>query len=235
MAPLPRMRLEITQKPFTNCATDFAGPFYTMQGRGRPRRKRHLCLSLITNSLLLHFSPWPSQKLSVSIPSVSCSSVVSDVLAPDSKYKSQMRSPLCSQSFLVFVPSCFSCSMATFLLLVTLSDLSTETIVNSPSFLHISFSFRSLCLRARDTNIGASNRCQAKRHVSEKQEFGINMHRHLNYESQSNLNNRSQPCAQFLRKAKEICFFSPFCLKLYEFFLHIAFDCFCQLSGESLR
>jgi len=45
MAPLPRIRLEMTQKPFANCATDFAGPFYTMQGRGRPRMKRYLCLN----------------------------------------------------------------------------------------------------------------------------------------------------------------------------------------------
>ena len=44
MAPLPRIRLEITRRPFTNCATDFAGPFYTIQGRGRPRIKRYLCL-----------------------------------------------------------------------------------------------------------------------------------------------------------------------------------------------
>ena len=44
MAPLPRIRLEMTWRPFANCATDFAGPFYTMQGRGRPRMKRYLCL-----------------------------------------------------------------------------------------------------------------------------------------------------------------------------------------------
>lgn len=80
------------------------------------------------NSLVSHFAPCLSQKLSISILSVSCSSVVSDVLAPDSNCKSQMQSLLCSRSFLFFVASCFCCSMATFLLLVTLSDLSTETL-----------------------------------------------------------------------------------------------------------
>ena len=29
MAPLPRIRLVLTMKPFTNCAVDFAGPFFT--------------------------------------------------------------------------------------------------------------------------------------------------------------------------------------------------------------
>ena len=54
MAPLPRIRLESTQKPFTNCATDFAGPFYTMQGRGRPRRKRYLCLFVCLQTHCCH-------------------------------------------------------------------------------------------------------------------------------------------------------------------------------------
>ena len=46
-----------------------------------------------------------------------------------------------------------------------------KTIVNSPTFLHISSSFRSHCLLSRDTNMVASNRCQAKGHVGEKQEY----------------------------------------------------------------
>ena len=46
-----------------------------------------------------------------------------------------------------------------------------KTIVNSPTFPHISSSFRSLCLRSRDTNMAINNRCQAKGHVSEKQEL----------------------------------------------------------------
>ena len=44
MAPLPRIRLEVTMKPFMNSAVDFAGPFYTIQGRGKSRVKRYLCL-----------------------------------------------------------------------------------------------------------------------------------------------------------------------------------------------
>lgn len=54
MAPLPRIRLEMTQKPFANCATDFAGPFYTMQGRGRPRVKRYLCLFVCLQTHCCH-------------------------------------------------------------------------------------------------------------------------------------------------------------------------------------
>ena len=44
MAPSHRIRLEMTRRTFANCATDFAGPFYTMQGRSRPRMKRYLCV-----------------------------------------------------------------------------------------------------------------------------------------------------------------------------------------------
>ena len=46
-----------------------------------------------------------------------------------------------------------------------------KTIVNSPTFPHTSFFLRSLCLLSRDTNMAASNRCQAKGHVGEKQEL----------------------------------------------------------------
>ena len=35
MAPLPQFRLQMTNRPFTNCATDYGGPYLTMQGRGR--------------------------------------------------------------------------------------------------------------------------------------------------------------------------------------------------------
>ena len=35
MAPLPQFRLEMTYRPFTNCATDFGGPYLMIQGRGR--------------------------------------------------------------------------------------------------------------------------------------------------------------------------------------------------------
>ena len=54
MAPLPRIRLEATMKPFTNCAVDFADPFYTIQGRGKSRVKRYLCLFVCLQTHCLH-------------------------------------------------------------------------------------------------------------------------------------------------------------------------------------
>ena len=35
MAPLPRIRLQQSSRPFINCAVDFGGPYLTKQGRGR--------------------------------------------------------------------------------------------------------------------------------------------------------------------------------------------------------
>lgn len=36
MAPLSKIRLELTMRPFINCSVDFPKPFLTKQGRGRP-------------------------------------------------------------------------------------------------------------------------------------------------------------------------------------------------------
>lgn len=58
MAPLPRIRLEMTRRPFANCATDFAGPFYKMQDRGRPRMKRYLCVFVCLQTHCCHLE-WP--------------------------------------------------------------------------------------------------------------------------------------------------------------------------------
>lgn len=44
MAPLPLPRLEVSLKAFTRTAVDYAGPFITIQGRGKRRQKRYLCL-----------------------------------------------------------------------------------------------------------------------------------------------------------------------------------------------
>ena len=44
MAPLPTSRLKTSLRAFTRCAVDFAGPFVTVQGRGKRRVKRYLCL-----------------------------------------------------------------------------------------------------------------------------------------------------------------------------------------------
>jgi len=54
MAPLPTMRLEATMKPFTNCAVDFAGPYLTVQGRGKVRVKRYMCLFLCLQTHCCH-------------------------------------------------------------------------------------------------------------------------------------------------------------------------------------
>ena len=85
MAPLPKLRLELTRRPFANCAVDFAGPYLTKQGRGKSRAKRYLCLflclrihcchlemawSLQTDGFLQAFTPmvarrgWPRAVLS---------------------------------------------------------------------------------------------------------------------------------------------------------------------------
>ena len=44
MAPLPLARLQMSLKAFTRTAVDFGGPFTTIQGRGKRREKRYLCL-----------------------------------------------------------------------------------------------------------------------------------------------------------------------------------------------
>ena len=44
MAPLPLARLQTSLKAFTRTAVDFGGPFITIQGRGKRREKRYLCL-----------------------------------------------------------------------------------------------------------------------------------------------------------------------------------------------
>ena len=44
MAPLPISRLTTSLRAFTKTAVDFGGPFITVQGRGKRRLKRYLCL-----------------------------------------------------------------------------------------------------------------------------------------------------------------------------------------------
>ena len=81
MAPLPRIRLQQTSRPFINCAVDYGRPYLTTQRRGRVRAKRYLCLqthcchldlasSLDTDVFLNAFirmagrRGWPQQMLS---------------------------------------------------------------------------------------------------------------------------------------------------------------------------
>jgi len=44
MAPLPTARLKTSMRAFTRAAVDIGGPFITIQGRGKRRAKRYLCL-----------------------------------------------------------------------------------------------------------------------------------------------------------------------------------------------
>ena len=54
MAPLPLNRLETSLRVFTKVAVDFGGPFITIQGRGRRREKRYLCLFTCLTSRAVH-------------------------------------------------------------------------------------------------------------------------------------------------------------------------------------
>ena len=44
MGQLPSTRVEMTQKAFANIGVDYAGPFFTKQGRGCTQAKQYLCL-----------------------------------------------------------------------------------------------------------------------------------------------------------------------------------------------
>ena len=44
MAPLPLARLETSLRAFERAAVDYGGPFIPIQGRGRRREKRYLCV-----------------------------------------------------------------------------------------------------------------------------------------------------------------------------------------------
>ena len=55
MAPLPLNRLTTSLRAFAKVAVDFGDPFMTVQGRGKPRQKRYLCLftSVVLVGLIL--------------------------------------------------------------------------------------------------------------------------------------------------------------------------------------
>ena len=44
MAPLPLARVQTSLRVFTRTSVDFGSPFITIQGRGKRREKRYLCL-----------------------------------------------------------------------------------------------------------------------------------------------------------------------------------------------
>ena len=54
MAPLPLNRLTTSLRAFTRVAVDFGGPFMTVQGRGKPRQKRDMCLFTCLASRAVH-------------------------------------------------------------------------------------------------------------------------------------------------------------------------------------
>ena len=55
MAPLPKIRLQQSSRPFESSAVDFWGPFLTKQGRERVRgAKRYLCLFLCLKTHCCH-------------------------------------------------------------------------------------------------------------------------------------------------------------------------------------
>ena len=54
MAPLPKIRLRFTFRPFDQTAVDHAGPFTTVQGRGVRRQKRWLCLFTCLSTRAVH-------------------------------------------------------------------------------------------------------------------------------------------------------------------------------------
>ena len=54
MAPLPVSRIKTSLRAFTKTAVDYGGPFVTVQGRGKRREKRYLCLFTCMTSRAVH-------------------------------------------------------------------------------------------------------------------------------------------------------------------------------------
>ena len=54
MAPLPDIRLTMPLRAFAHTSVDFGGPFITIQGRGKRREKRYLCLFTCLASRAIH-------------------------------------------------------------------------------------------------------------------------------------------------------------------------------------
>ena len=54
MAPLPRLRTQLSLKAFSQTSVDFGGPFLTKQGHGKTRQKRYLCLFTCLSTRAVH-------------------------------------------------------------------------------------------------------------------------------------------------------------------------------------
>ena len=51
MAPLPLVRLRLPLRAFAQVSVDYGGPFITVQGRGKRREKRWLCLFTVVQCI----------------------------------------------------------------------------------------------------------------------------------------------------------------------------------------
>ena len=54
MAPLPIIRIEGSMLPFFHSSVDFSGAYITIQGRGKKREKRYLCLFVCNETRCVH-------------------------------------------------------------------------------------------------------------------------------------------------------------------------------------
>ena len=54
MAPLPNIRLKTSMRAFCYTAVDYGDPFFTIQGRGKRRQKRYLCLFTCLSCRAVH-------------------------------------------------------------------------------------------------------------------------------------------------------------------------------------
>ena len=54
MAPLPPYRVQPTVRAFEKISVDFAGPFRTIHGRGKPRHKRYMCMFSCLTTRAVH-------------------------------------------------------------------------------------------------------------------------------------------------------------------------------------
>ena len=54
MAPFPAIRFKQPLRAFSRVSIDYGGPFITIQGRGRKRAKRYLCLFTCLLSRAVH-------------------------------------------------------------------------------------------------------------------------------------------------------------------------------------
>ena len=54
MAPLPENRIKVPLRAFSSVAVDYGGPFVTVQGRGKRREKRYLCLFTCLSCRAVH-------------------------------------------------------------------------------------------------------------------------------------------------------------------------------------